>query len=967
VELAEVSLWLNSIYQADDASAYVPWFGMQLVNGNSLIGVRRQVFQPGLLSYKRGSDKQWLTEVPQRVKSGEARPAGHVYHFLLPDAAMVNFTDKVVKGLRPDDIKAMNEWRKDFTRSYTPTEVATLQRFSDAVDALWAEHARLQAEVRKLTSDAGAISLYGQPEPAERRRPTTTREKDAIFDKLISAHNERLASSYSRLKLVMDYWCALYFWPVDQSDLLPSRDEFMLELEYLLLGNPGARVAEDTQMRLFGPTASQMKLNLDENLGVVDLSTLTRLPRLALVRELAERHRFLHIELEFADLFAARGGFDLVLGNPPWVKLEWEEKGLIGDHDPMVVVRKQSASEMAKARESAFERVPHLLAAYLDEYVEIAGTQNYLNSLQNYPLLKGSQTNLYKCFLPRAWDMAAKEGVSGFVHPEGVYDDAKGGALRSELYRRLRAHFQFENQLMLFDIQHEKKYSLNVFGSAREPRFITIANLFSPRTIDESIEHPGIGDAGGIKTLEGRWNVAGHRDRVLEVGPQELHLFAKLYDGEGTPSEEARLPCVHSRQLLGVLEKFYTATSRHQLGDGLVCHLASEMWHETNAQKDQTIRRNTVFPDKLSNWILSGPHLFVGQPFYKTPRHVCANNSHYDTLDLMDLPDSYLPRTNYVPNLPELEYEQRISSLPWDANEKLTDHYRLVFRKMLYQAGERTLISAIIPPETAHIHGCISLTFSATDNLLYAAGLSASLPYDFFIKTTGKSNIRDEIASMLPNMAIDPALRLRILALNCLTTAYADLWKRSWDDAFTTQLWAKADPRLDDAFFANLTPDWNRNCALRTEYARRQALVELDVLAALALGLTLEELINMYRVQFPVLQQYENDTWYDRNGRIVFTSSKGLVGVGFPRKGGGKGSNKTIGWEDICDMKSGTVTRTITDDNLPGGPVERVITYEAPFDRCDRVADYRTAWATFTGKSTVLEAVVPPATIPTEA
>jgi len=95
------------------------------------------------------------------------------------------------------------------------------------------------------------------------------------------------------------------------------------------------------------------------------------------------------------------------------------------------------------------------------------------------------------------------------------------------------------------------------------------------------------------------------------------------------------------------------------------------------------------------------------------------------------------------------------------------------------------------------------------------------------------------------------------------------------------------------------------------------------------------------------MQQYERDTWYDRNGRIVFTASKGLTGVGFPRKGSGRGANKTTGWEDIADMKTGNVSRTIIDDTLPGGPVERTITYEAPFDRCDRVKDYRVVWDYF--------------------
>ena len=47
------------------------------------------------------------------------------------------------------------------------------------------------------------------------------------------------------------------------------------------------------------------------------------------------------------------------------------------------------------------------------------------------------------------------------------------------------------------------------------------------------------------------------------------------------------------------------------------------------------------------------------------------------------------------------------------------------------------------------------------------------------------------------------------------------------------------------------------------------------------------------------------------------------------------------------DMKSGIVERTIMDDTMPGGPVERTIVYEAPFDRCDRERDYEVVWEEF--------------------
>jgi hypothetical protein len=49
-------------------------------------------------------------------------------------------------------------------------------------------------------------------------------------------------------------------------------------------------------------------------------------------------------------------------------------------------------------------------------------------------------------------------------------------------------------------------------------------------------------------------------------------------------------------------------------------------------------------------------------------------------------------------------------------------------------------------------------------------------------------------------------------------------------------------------------------------------------------------------------------------------------------------------WEQIKSKKSGTVERTITDNTLPGGPRQRTIIYEAPFDRCDREQDYETVW-----------------------
>ena len=129
---------------------------------------------------------------------------------------------------------------------------------------------------------------------------------------------------------------------------------------------------------------------------------------------------------------------------------------------------------------------------------------------------------------------------------------------------------------------------------------------------------------------------------------------------------------------------------------------------------------------------------------------------------------------------------------------------------------------------------------------------------------------------------------------------------------------------------------------MRTDYERRQALIEIDVLTALTLGMTLRQLKTIYRVQFPVLRSYEEETWYDASGCIVFTNNRSLTGIGFTRPE----------WENgIKGAPAGQkFYRTITDDTMPGGPVERTIEYVAPFDRCDREQDYETAWKFFEEK-----------------
>ncbi len=365
--------------------------------------------------------------------------------------------------------------------------------------------------------------------------------------------------------------------------------------------------------------------------------------------------------------------------------------------------------------------------------------------------------------------------------------------------------------------------------------------------------------------------------------------------------------------------------------------MQDSMWNETTDRKSNppVFKRETAFRSCPQNLILTGPNIGLANPLAKNPNRNCQSHKDYETIDLMVIPDDYLPRSNYTPAMSREQYRRLMRSVPWDHAVKHIDCVRIALREYVGAASERTLQCCLMGDGMQHVNVLHSVSFRNLTDTAVVCTLWSSLPYDFFTKSAQISHMQPSFTSQLPVVELPDTACHRMLQLNCLTNHHVNIWNKLAPN-YSQLGWSATYPGLEQEDPLAAPNTWNRNCALRTDLARRQALLEIDVLVAMALGLKLDELIQIYRLVFPVLNSYEENTWYDQKGRIVWSRRSGK-GMEMPRSE----------WERYRNIQRGHIAEDVTIDFLPSGPHEYTIEYKAPFIRPNRETDYRLAWKYF--------------------
>ncbi|MEV0012928.1 class I SAM-dependent DNA methyltransferase [Streptomyces sp. NPDC047973] len=674
--------------------------------------------------------------------------------------------------------------------------------------------------------------------------------------------------------------------------------------------------------------ALEMLSDVEDRLGgLLGMDTPSRLPFrypwLNTVEDIAgttekdikaeDGHGFFHWELHFAHVFRGEGGgFDLQVGNPPWVRPDWDEARVLAEFEPRLKLSDKLPADRWREIKNAVLADDAQRGSYFGEFAGTVGMAGFLSDPTTYSLVSGTRPDLYRAFMCQVWRHFGIGGTAGLVHPDTHFGGVKEGRLREAAYQHLRVHGHFSNRRGVFsEIHANTEFAVQIYGEAKPIGFTHVSWLFDPSTLRDSFVHNGEGELPGIKS-DGQWELRPHRARLLEVDAELLAQWHRLSGDEAIPASQAALLYPVTTDEQGAISALANVSDR------LGAHeprITIGMFENLATKKLGLYRWDTTRPEALDEVILQGPHLGVAASLYnKQPNQVCKTNRDWSRWNLSTLSSREIPRTNYVRDCDRVEFRsvqdrwldhRRLAALwsptsdDWngrsgvlsdtemelpDADQRellrrrlwlfrpYTEFYRLAWRRMVPFDTERSLFAALIPPGPAHVHTIESMALEDNLSTSLNAGFWAALPIDYLLRIAGRSDLQVSEAKKMP--FADPGhplarpLLVRTLRLNCLTDSYGSVWEELFDDSWPTEEWAVSWPEISP-LSTHLESSWKRNTPLRTEYERRAALVEIDALVAAWLGMSAEQLVAIYRSRYPILADYEQGMWFDSSGRRI--------------------------------------------------------------------------------------------------
>ena len=327
-------------------------------------------------------------------------------------------------------------------------------------DAAWAV---LEGDDRKITRALKRLNkeeLQGQQRLGFEPRDDTGTLRDAMRDvertpdsdaaALAEKHRRWKAllgsEAYEHEKLVADAWCAAFLWPKNGSD-------------------PVAEAAPTTAMWI-----ALRDQEVPPSQVLVDTT-----------RRIAKDYGLFHWELAFPHVFM-RGGFDVVLGNPPWEHIELKEQEFFAKRDPSIANAQNAAirKDMIAALPASD---PNLWAEWRLAKRASQGEAHFARASGRFPLCSHGRINTYPLFAEHNWRVLGPRGHAGFIVPSGIVTDHT----TKEYFQALLDHsalasvHHFENESLVFKgLHHAYRFVLLTIGASGQADLL----FYARRVVD---------------------------------------------------------------------------------------------------------------------------------------------------------------------------------------------------------------------------------------------------------------------------------------------------------------------------------------------------------------------------------------------------------------------------------------------------------------------------------------------------
>ncbi|TRV78836.1 N-6 DNA methylase [Streptomyces sp. 130] len=428
------------------------------------------------------------------------------------------------------------------------------------------------------------------------------------------------------------------------------------------------------------------------------------------IARLRERYRFFHWHLEFPEVFGpdGAGGFDCVIGNPPWERIKLQEQEFFAQHDAEIAAAKTAAARkrlIAALREDPERAALHTAFEAARRTAE--GTSHFLRNGGRYPLTGRGDINTYAVFAEAGRALTGPRGRMGMIVPTGIATDATTRFFFKDLVDRgaLAALYDFENAAPVFpDVHRSFKFSiLSLTGRAlSEPAARFAFFLRDPAELDEperafaltpeeiTLLNPNTGTCPVFRT---------RRDAEITLGVYaRLPVLIKEGDPDGNPWGVTFGTMFHmandshrfrSREEL-TATGWQAAGNHYVNGDRVMLPLyEAKMVDAYNHRAADVVRSATAV--KRQN-----------QPAYLTP-------DAWASASRLAVPGHWVDRAETPPAAPP---------------------GRLAFLRISSPTNQRTMISAILPPAAIGDSVFLLHTRSSRDSAVLVAHFN-SFVYDY--------------------------------------------------------------------------------------------------------------------------------------------------------------------------------------------------------------------------------------------